>query len=157
MSQTILHADAPFRGRLQRIDEGEWADWYTWGSIDPFETMAGPFYLRRDDARGGILCGFRPGLQNRNGHGMIHGGSLMTFADFCLFAIASSAGEEIHGVTVTMNSEFVGPAQAGQLLLGRGELVRNGGSLVFARGTITADGKPVLSFSGTIKRIRPRG
>ncbi|MDF8335043.1 PaaI family thioesterase [Novosphingobium cyanobacteriorum] len=156
MPHTTLHADAPFKGHLQHIAEGEWADWYTWGSIDPFEALAGPFYLRRDSEKGGIQCGFRPAEQNRNGHGMIHGGSLMTFADFCLFAIASSAGEEIHGVTVTMNSEFVGPAQAGQLLLGHGEVVRSGGSLVFVRGTITADGNPVLAFSGTIKRIRPR-
>ena len=55
MFQTVLHADAPFRGHLERIADGEWAGWYTWGSIDPFETMAGPFYLRRDEERGGIL------------------------------------------------------------------------------------------------------
>ncbi len=122
---------------------------------DPFEDATGPFYVARDDQ--GVVCGFRPGAVNRNGHGMIHGGSLMTFADFSLFMLAGSAGEEVSGVTVTMNSEFLGPAKAGQLLLARGERTGGGRSLVFARGLITADGQPVLAFSGTIKRMQPAG
>jgi len=143
---------APFTGKLILVETGEWAGWYQWGGVDPFENATGPFYVARDDQ--GVVCGFRPGPHNRNGHGMIHGGCLMTFADFSLFMLAASDGAEVSGVTVTMNSEFLGPATAGQLLLARGERTGGGRSLVFARGLMTADGKPVLGFSGTIKRLK---
>nr|WP_255630028.1 PaaI family thioesterase [Novosphingobium sp. FKTRR1] len=146
----------PFAGNLRQIAEGEWTGWWKWNGTDPFEDATGPYYVRRDEQ--GIVCGFRPGPNNRNGHGMIHGGSLMTFADFSLFMIAGSGGTEMHGVTVTMNCEFVGPAQAGELLLARGDLVRGGRSVVFARGTITTEsGVSVLAFSGTLKRFSERG
>lgn len=59
----------------------------------------------------------------------------------------------VHGVTVTMNCEFVGAAEAGRMLTARGEVVRAGFSMVFVRGMIDDDGRNVLAFSGTIKRI----
>ncbi len=149
--------DAPIKGRFRQVTEGEWAGWWQWAGHDPFEDGTGPFFVKRD-ARG-IVTGFRPARKNLNGHGIVHGGALMTFADFSLFMVAASQGDEINGVTVTLNSEFVSGAQEGDLLTARGECVRAGGSLVFARGTIlraTADGgeEAVLSFSGTIKRAR---
>lgn len=146
MSDPVL----PFSGKLRHAAPAEWAGWYQWAGIDPFEEGVGPFYVKRDPL--GIVTGFRPGPANRNGHGSVHGGCMMTFADFSLFMIASSDGEEVHGVTVTFNCEFVGAAQPGQLLLARGDVIRAGRSLIFARGLITADGEAALSFSGTIKR-----
>jgi acyl-coenzyme A thioesterase PaaI-like protein len=145
---------APFAGRLTAIEMGEWAGWYKWAGVDPFEDRTGPFYVARDAA--GIVCGFRPGADSRNGHGMIHGGCLMTFADFSLFMLGAAQGEEISGVTVTMNCEFLAPASVGQVLLARGERTGGGRSLVFARGLITADGRAVLSFSGAMKQFAPR-
>ncbi len=144
----------PFTGKLAPAAEPEWAGWYHWSGVDPFEDDVGPFFVRRDDK--GLVTGFRPRARNCNSHGSIHGGCLMTFGDFSLFMIASTAGEEMSGVTVTFNAEFVGPARAGQLLEARGEVIRAGRSLVFARGLITADGKPSLAFSGTFKRIYQR-
>jgi acyl-coenzyme A thioesterase PaaI-like protein len=143
---------APFQGKLEPVEHGEWAGWYKWAGVDPFEDATGPFYVARDDQ--GVVCGFRPGPGSRNGHGMIHGGCLMTFADFSLFMLGASPDGEVNGVTVTMNCEFLVPAQAGQLLLARGERTGGGRSLVFARGRITADGQPVLAFSGVMKRVK---
>lgn len=137
-------------GYLGEVTEGQWAGWHHWMPGDPFEDHVGPFYIRRDDD--GILCAFDPGLHCRNGYGMIHGGALMTFADFALFMIPCHEGEPVHGVTVTMNCEFVASAPAGVRLLARGETVRAGRSLVFVRGSITSEGRTVLTFSGTIKR-----
>ena len=142
----------PFNGKLKLIETGEWAGWYQWSGVDPFEEATGPFHVARDEH--GIVCGFRPSPKNRNGHGIIHGGALMTFADFSLFMLGGSEGEEVHGVTVTMNSEFLRAAEVGQLLLARGERTGGGRSLIFARGVITADGRPVLNFSGVIKRMK---
>ncbi len=145
---------APFAGNLALITTGAWAGWHKWAGTDPFEDHTGPFYVARDAA--GIVCGFRPGPANRNGHGIIHGGCLMTFADFSLFMLAASQGQEVTGVTVTMTCEFLAPARAGQLLLARGERTGGGRSLVFARGIITADDQAVLSFSGAMKQFAPR-
>lgn len=153
--------EAPIRGGFTPVEHGPWAGWWKWAGTDPFEEGTGPFFVKRD-ARG-LMTGFRPEAKNLNGFGSVHGGALLTFADFSLFIVAAADGEEMQGVTVTLNCEFVSAAQAGDLLTARGECVRAGGSLVFARGTILrvaenggADGaeEAVLSFSGTIKRAK---
>ena len=105
---------------------------------DPFEDHVGPFYTRRDDQ--GIVCGFMPSAHNCNGYGNIHGGTMMTF------------GEVVHGVTVTMNCEFISGATANAPLYARGQTIKAGRSLIFVRGTIS-QGNVVLAFSGTIKRV----
>jgi uncharacterized protein (TIGR00369 family) len=141
---------------MGEVTEGEWKGWLKWMPGDPFEDHVGPFYARRDPDGDGdaMVCAFRPKPHNCNGGGMIHGGTLMTFADYALFMVAGQSGEMVHGVTVTFNSEFVGPAKCGEMLTARGEIVRAGKSLVFLRGLISGEAGPVLAFSGTIKRIR---
>lgn len=145
---------------LTPVTHGEWAGWLRWPGTDPFEDHTGPFFARYD-ARGTIECGFRPDAKNRNGGGNVHGGALLTFADFSLFMIASAALPEFHGVTATLNAEFVGAARPGRLLTARGEVVKAGRSLIFVRGTIDDagddagddSGGAVMSFSGVIKKI----
>ena len=149
-----LHSDAvtPGPSRLVEMPHGPWAGWHHWEPVDDFEEHAGPFYCRADD--GQVLCGFIPEAKNRNGGGNIHGGSLMTFADYALFMLAGGMEASVHGVTVTMNCEFVGAAESGRLLTARGEVVRAGFSMVFVRGMITDEDRPVMMFSGTIKKVR---
>jgi acyl-coenzyme A thioesterase PaaI-like protein len=36
----------------------------------------------------------------------------------------------------------------------RGEVSRAGGSLIFLRGKLTSAGRPLFTFSGTIKRVK---
>lgn len=151
-----LHAqDAPARPGLAAVAQGPWAGWYHYEPSDDFEDHAGPFYCRPEGA--GLVCGFVPEAKNRNGGGNVHGGALMTFADYALFMIAGGLDLAVHGVTVTMNCEFVGAGEPGRLLTARGEVVRAGFSMIFVRGMIDDDGRNVLAFSGTIKRINPRG
>ncbi|WP_409998309.1 hotdog domain-containing protein, partial [Escherichia coli] len=52
--------------------------------------------------------------------------------------------------------EFVGPAAVGDLVEATGEVVKAGGSLLFVRGLISTGGRPMLNFSGVVKKIRPR-
>ncbi|MFN3425661.1 MAG: PaaI family thioesterase [Novosphingobium meiothermophilum] len=156
MNKAETH-EAPIRGGFVPVSEGPWTGWWKWSGKDPFEDGTGPFFVKRDER--GIVTGFRPEAKNLNGHGIVHGGALMTFADFSLFMVAASGGDEVSGVTVTLNCEFVSGAQAGDLLIARGECVRAGGSLVFARGTVLRAGEngaeeAVLTFSGTIKRAK---
>lgn len=142
------------RPGLAKVTEGQWAGWYHWEPVDHFEEHAGPFYCKPEGDS--LVCGFIPEAKNRNGGGNIHGGALMTFADYALFMIAGGMETSVHGVTMNMNCDFVGAAEPGALLTARGEVVRAGGSVVFVRGIIDDDGRNVLSFSASIKRFKKR-
>ncbi|MEM9937729.1 MAG: PaaI family thioesterase [Pseudomonadota bacterium] len=132
------------------ITEGEFAGWQTWQS-EPFEyDTAGPFYLREDDK--GMVAAFRAQHKHMNAGGVMHGGCLMTFADFALFALAHTGESDGYGVTVAFTSEFLSGAKEGEYIEARGEVVGGGRSITFVRGLVTADGRPVLNFSGTIKK-----
>lgn len=63
----------------------------------------------------------------------VHGGAFMSFADYCLFAIASSHLQG-PGVAVALSCEFLDAAREGELVECDGEVTRAGGSLIFLRG-----------------------
>ena len=133
------------------ITEGEFKGWSTWPN-EPFEhDAAGPFYLRQDQD-GKMIAAFRAERKHMNAGGVVHGGALMTFADFALFALAHTGDDDGYGVTVAFTSEFLSGALEGELIEARGEVMGGGKSITFVRGVITGDGRPVLNFSGTIKK-----
>jgi uncharacterized protein (TIGR00369 family) len=136
------------------VESGEFAGWSNWPQ-DPFESSAGPFYFRTDPD-GAAVCAFRAEPRHMNGGGFMHGGCLMSFADFALFSIAHEYLRDSMAVTLSMTSDFLDPAGVGQLMEARGEVSRAGGKTIFVRGTITADGKPALSFSGIIRKVSVR-
>jgi uncharacterized protein (TIGR00369 family) len=136
----------------QPVTEGEWAGWGCYDT-DPYETLTGPFYSRRDE-NGQVVCAFRAGRKHMNGSGAMHGGCMATFADYALFMIADEALVGVGSVTASLNCEFVDGAQEGELIEARGEIVRAGGSMVFVRGLITASGRPITNFSAIVKKIR---
>jgi len=137
------------------VTDGEFKDWLTWKSEAFEHDTAGPFHFRTD--KKGIVCAFRVQPKHMNQGGVVQGGCLMTFADFSLFAIAQDAFKEgDYGLTVAFTSEFLSGAKLGQLVEARGDVLREGGSLIFVRGILTADGKPCLNYSATLKRIKQR-
>jgi len=137
------------------VETGDWAGWRTWSGQDPFEDQSGPFYFREDET-GRVTTAFRAEKKHMNGGGFMHGGCMMTFADFSLFAIAWKELADSRAVTVSLNGEFIGPARPGDLVSATGEVVRAGGSLLFIRGLIANGSSPMLNFSGVIKKIRSR-
>lgn len=148
--------DEEVRPRMVTVEEGEFAGWRTFPR-KTFEYVAvGPLYSKRLADRS-IITAFRADQRHLNDLGMVHGGVLMTFADNALFNIAQDAlkGSD-WSVTVTMNSEFLGAAHEGDLLQATGEVTRAGGSTVFARGLVTAEGRPCLAFSGSMKKGRSK-
>ena len=145
-------AEQPLRHR--QITEGEWAGWSLYVH-DPFEDLTGPFHYRRQ-ADGGMVCGFRAEKKHMNGGDFMHGGCLMTFADYALFMIADHELQGVGSVTASFNAEFVDSARVGDLIEARGEVVRAGGSMVFVRGLITTGERPLLNFSAIVKKIRRR-
>ncbi len=136
----IVLGNGPFRG------------WTTWGAgADPFETFLGPFYFREID--GAALCAFAPRREHLNGGSAIHGGALMSFADFSLFAIANRALAGQMAVTLTCNCEFLGAGGLEAHVESQGEVLRTTRSLVFVRGLVTQASRSLLAFSGTLKKI----
>ena len=131
--------------------EGEFAGWRTWRR-DNFETHSGPFWHRIDE-NGQVQCVFRVEKKHLNGSGNVHGGCFMTFADYSLFAFASPILKG-PGVTVSFACEFLDAAREGELVEGRGEITRAGGSLIFLRGTLKSGERTLFTFSGTIKRVK---
>ncbi|MBI1362139.1 MAG: PaaI family thioesterase [Alphaproteobacteria bacterium] len=132
---------------------GPWAGWRTWPK-DTFETGTGPFYSRTDE-QGRVVSAFIAEPRHMNGGGFMHGGCLLTFADYHCFAMA-------HGVTggpavtVNLSGDFLSSASVGERMEATGEVTRAGGRLIYVRGMITADARPCLSFTSVITRIKPR-
>jgi acyl-coenzyme A thioesterase 13 len=135
------------------ISEGPFAGWQTWGNgSDPFETLTGPYYMRGLPS-GGYECAFMPEAHHANGMGNIHGGALMTFADFALFSHAYDLVLAHPCVTMQFESQFVGGAKVGTRIVSHGEIVRETRTMIFLRGLIFQDTKPVLAYSAILKRI----
>tara|TARA_R110002110_G_scaffold179197_7_gene384599 strand:- start:163 stop:606 length:444 start_codon:yes stop_codon:yes gene_type:complete len=137
---------------------GRFAGYQSWDGHDPFEDHAGPFFFRTHED-GSVTCAFEARAQHCNGGGFLHGGMLMTFADYSLFAI----GRDIldgPSVTVSFSAEFTAAAGVGNFVEARGEVVRNTGSMVFLRGQVFTgageDEQILLNFSGIVKRIKKR-
>ena len=141
----------PHRPDLHIATEGEFAGWQTW-IRDSFENHIGPFW-HRFEADDRVRCAFRVEKKHLNGGGNVHGGCFMAFADYCLFAIATN---ELDGPAVTTNfaCDFLDAAREGELIECVGEVSRAGGSLIFLRGKLTSAGRPLFTFSGTIKRVK---
>jgi uncharacterized protein (TIGR00369 family) len=138
------------------VTEGPFAGWMAWiPAPDPFEQLTGQYYFKYLDERV-VLSGVMVERKHLNGSGAVHGGMIMSFVDFALFATANDALKMTPAVTITCNTEFVGAAREGVLLEARAEIVRETGSLLFLQGRISQSGDAVATFSGTLKKIRPR-
>lgn len=153
-----MNADGPLEPGSEApvlVSEGPFKGWSTWSQgADPYETAVGPFYYRVAGSE--VTCAFQPRRDHLNGGGTIHGGALMSFADFALFAIAHTALQDAKAVTLTCNSEFLSGGGLDGRVDASGEVLRETRSLVFVRGMITQNDRPLLAFSGTLKKIAPR-
>ena len=131
----------------------EQAGYQTWSSTqrDPFEDHCGPFFLRKLPD-GTVETAFEAKAHHCNAFGILHGGVLMSFADYSLFAIANDDLGAGSAVTVSFSSDFIAGAGPDQLIKGRGQVTRAGGRLIFVRGEIFSDERVLLSFSGVLMR-----
>jgi acyl-coenzyme A thioesterase PaaI-like protein len=121
------------------------------GFLQPF----GPLYLRAG-AEGASTFGLRILPQHCNAKDMAHGGMLATLADIVL-GIGGLEQAEAPGffVTVSLQTDFLGPAPLGAWVECRPELLRRTRTLMFVQGTFTADGRPALRASGVFQLPKP--
>ncbi|MBO6634461.1 MAG: PaaI family thioesterase [Parvibaculum sp.] len=130
---------------------GRLAGYESWQGHDPFEDHAGPFFFKKHED-GRVTCAFEATPTHCNGGGFLHGGMLMTFADYSLFAIGSDVLEG-PAVTVSFSSEFTAAAGAGAFVEARGEMVFLRGQVYTGTGE---DERILLNFSGIVKRVKKR-
>jgi uncharacterized protein (TIGR00369 family) len=134
------------------VTDGEFAGWIEWLQ-EPFDEKAGPFFHRRE-ADGRLIAAFRANRSHTNGLKLVHGGCLLTLADYALFTVAVQHCNGDEAVTISLNGEFLGSARENDLIVAHPEIVKLGRSMVFARGLLKANDKPILSFSGAMMRVK---
>ena len=100
------------------------------------------------------IYGFQTRPDHANPAGVLHGGMLMLFADHTLGCYVEEAAKGAPNVTIQLNTHFLGAVQPGQFLALRGEVTRATGSLVFVRGTVSADGADIGAFDGIWRYFR---
>lgn len=127
--------------------------WKLQSATDTFSGHAGPFYFR--DVKGKIPgVGFVSKPVHTNFHGNLHGGVMMTLADMSLFNICFHAVGLFRGVTLSTTLDFIAAGKVGDFIEATGEMTKSTGAVLFARGLITANGATLVSFSGSLKRLK---
>ena len=133
--------------------------WTQWGFDEPFEDHAGPFFMKIADKGGEHLSAFLCEKRHLNGGNFLHGGMLMSFADYALFVIAhDELSDHDYSVTISCQTEFLkSAAPLGELVYAKGYVTRNTRSMVFVRGEIfTEDKQTLATFSVILKKSATR-
>ena len=122
--------------------------------LDPAEDYVGPFYFLQQEQ--GFAFAFLPEAKNCNLNGDVHGGVLVTFADFALCVAATDNYSEESCTSISFNCEFVAAGRNGELIECMPVITRKTGSMVFVTGTLVSAGETLMTFSSVVKRLRPR-
>jgi len=119
--------------------------------IDPFEVFVGPVYEQGEPParRFALLIDER----HVNMRGVIHGGMLMSFADAALGQAVWDATDRAPSVTLNMQSQFLKPARAGEIIQVTPELIRRTRSFVFMRGDFKVDGETIFAATSVWKLL----
>jgi uncharacterized protein (TIGR00369 family) len=127
---------------------------------DPYENHTGPFYFKVEgDARqpGSVHCVLPTHARHANYAGGVHGGAILTFADYALCLVAGRAADggtnTSFAMTVSIAVEFLSAGKVGTPLEASGEPLQVTGRLAFARGSITQAGKVVALWSGVVRHV----
>ena len=122
---------------------------------DPFEDLVGPLGYKVEGGRISFIFEAQP--HHCNSSDTLHGGMLMTFADYalCLTSIWDQPAEKC--VTVSFNCEFVEAGKVGDQVEAICEVLRRTRTLVFVQGQAFVNSRVILRFSAVVKRISEVG
>lgn len=136
------------------------ARYSTFVPSDPFEDHAGPFYFRIEGdtrAKDSVHCVLPTEPRHANYSGSVHGGAILTFADYALCLVAGRAADggsnSSFAMTVSIAVEFLNAGRIGPPLEARGEPLQVTGRLAFARGSIVQEGRPIALWSGVCRHV----
>jgi len=114
--------------------------------------------LCRPEGEGIARVRIATGPERANPHGAVHGGFLLAFLDQAVFVGPVSIGRLPMNGAVTLNfaTQFVAPGRADMPLDCVVEIVGETGKLLFLRGQMEQEGKVVLSYQATLRKLGPR-
>ncbi len=132
--------------------------WSTWDLHEPtrFNAALGKMIVQPAGPNRG-RCRIFPEHAQANLGNAVHGGAILAFMDIALFAGGHMAGmSDSDAVTLDLQANFIGAGVLGLPMDAEVELLRETGRLVFLRGLVTQGETLVASFTGTLRKIRPR-
>lgn len=123
---------------------------------DPFEDYVGPIYYRRQDD--GVHCVLPTEARHTNAGGVLHGGVLLTFADYALCSAASHAasGGQMPGsfsMTLSLTVQFLAAGSIGPIIESMGRATQVTGRLAFVRGSVMQQGRRLATYSGVCRHV----
>ncbi len=102
--------------------------------------------------------GYHYGVQlddtHANAQGMIHGGVLMTFLDHALSLKVWESSDRQPCSTVHLDSHFLTAVYPPAFVELEADILKQGKSMVFARGVLKVDGKAVMEGKGVWSILR---
>lgn len=136
------------------LEDGPLAGWRTWPAHDhvSFGNALGQIWWT-DLPDGRVRVRIETQQRHVNGAGFIHGGFLMSFADMALYAGAWHSLKENTAVTLTCNTEFLGAGLPGKPLEAICEVLQETGKLIFLRGLVEQEQRPIIAFSATLRKV----
>lgn len=104
---------------------------------------------------GTVVVRTEPGHLQGNLANNVHGGAILTQVDIALFACARLNGSLTAGpgVTLDLNTHFVGAGKVGLAMDVEVEIVKETGRLLFLRGLVKQEDTTICAFSGTIRKL----
>ena len=98
-----------------------------------------------------------PGEIHLNVNGVIHGGAIASLIDVALFAGSTMilGYNQVHAVTVELNTHFLTPGDPKRPLDALVEVVRETGKMIFSRGKVVQDDNVVASYAGILRKFSP--
>ncbi|MFN3231843.1 MAG: PaaI family thioesterase [Alphaproteobacteria bacterium] len=114
----------------------------------------GPYWVKQTDA--GLVVGLRVAETHINYVDIAHGGVLTTLADVALsLQVNRSEDPPIPVSTVSLTTNFLGPAKLGDWLEAHAHIDRMGKKLAYTSGRITSGGKTLMTMTGVFNIMRP--
>jgi acyl-coenzyme A thioesterase PaaI-like protein len=153
-------AGPPFDYRRIPAEEAGGEDgWYSWNLVDRTRyntAVIGDMQVRRE----GDQCRLRmfPERRHTNLGDNIHGAVTLGLIDIALFATMHLVGHGDAGpsVTVELSTQFVGAGDPEKPLDAVSEIVRETGRMLFLRGQAVQGDDVVASYSGIVRKMKPR-
>lgn len=109
----------------------------------------GPLWQRLDGEQ--LRVALRVQANQINANGSAHGGLIATLADVAISAAILRGSDQLPPSTINLSLDFTAPAQLGQWLEARTDIIRRSRRMAFAQCMISADGVDIVRASAIFK------
>ena len=130
----------------------ELKDFNTWHVTEPYEDFVGPFFFKIKKNK--TIAAFNFKKHHMNSIKSLHGGMIMSFADYALFIIGHKYTSKNNYVTISCSTEFLKASFEKGIVYSDGEITKATRSLLFIKGKIYNSELPLCnSIRNVIKGI----